>query len=167
MNKSIPTFRGDMTIEEIGAESNRYLASAWRGVYESMHESLTAAFREIEDAAYGLFLDQLMPVVFEQLEAAGFVVSENVKEDDFVIAKRLIFRNSLEKWGSEENRSRVFWNVVRNQQGLPIGTLLTDIPHSHIKFDVPSAPVVYTLQDTEPQQIRQGIRQLKEQEKQA
>ncbi|MED1793269.1 DUF6022 family protein [Brevibacillus nitrificans] len=167
MSKSIPTFRGDMTIEEIGAEGNRYLASAWRGVYESMHESLTDAFREIEDAAYGLFLDQLMPVVFEQLEAAGFVVSENVKEDDFVIAKRLIFRNSLEKWGSEENRSRVFWNVVRNQQGLPIGTLLTDIPHSHIKFDVPSAPVVYTLQATEPQQIRQGIRQLKEQEKQA
>ncbi|MFS0556565.1 DUF6022 family protein [Brevibacillus sp. 179-C9.3 HS] len=162
MSKHFPTFQIEMTIEEIGAEGNRYIASEWRSLYESMHEQLTAAFLEIEDAAYGLFLDQLMPAVFDRLVDAGFVVSETLKEDDFVIGKNLIFRNSLEKWGTEDNRSRVFWNVVRNQQGQPIGTLLTEIPHSHLKFDIPQAPVLYTLQESVKEQIVQGIRQLKE-----
>ncbi|MED1780555.1 DUF6022 family protein [Brevibacillus fortis] len=162
MSKQLPTFQMDMKIEEIGAEGNRYLASEWRSLYESMHEQLTAAFLEIEDAAYGLFLDQLMPAVFERLEDAGFVVSEALREDDFVIGKNLIFRNSLEKWGTEDNRSRVFWNVIRNKEGQPIGTLLTDIPHSHLKFDIPSAPVLYTLRESVKEQIVQGIRQLKE-----
>ncbi|MGG4440010.1 DUF6022 family protein [Brevibacillus fortis] len=162
MSKQLPAFQMDMKIEEIGAEGNRFLASEWRVLYESMHEQLTAAFLEIEDAAYGLFLDQLMPAVFERLEDAGFVVSEALREDDFVIGKNLIFRNSLEKWGTEDNRSRVFWNVIRNKEGQPIGTLLTDIPHSHLKFDIPSAPVLYTLRESVKEQIVQGIRQLKE-----
>ncbi|MGF9906186.1 DUF6022 family protein [Brevibacillus porteri] len=162
MSKQLPTFQMDMKIEEIGAEGNRYLASEWRSLYESIHEQLTAAFLEIEDAAYGLFLDQLMPAVFERLEDAGFVVSEALREDDFVIGKNLIFRNSLEKWGTEDNRSRVFWNVIRNKEGQPIGTLLTDISHSHLKFDIPSAPVLYTLRESVKEQIVQGIRQLKE-----
>lgn len=162
MSKQLPTFQMDMKIEEIGAEGNRYLASEWRSLYASMHEQLTAAFLEIEDAAYGLFLDQLMPAVFERLEDAGFVVSEALRENDFVIGKNLIFRNSLEKWGTEDNRSRVFWNVIRNKEGQPIGTLLTDIPHSHLKFDIPSVPVLYTLRESVKEQIVEGIRQLKE-----
>lgn len=162
MSREFPTYHCNMTIEEIGAEGNRYIASEWRALYESMYVQLTAAFLEIEDAAYGLFLDQLMPVVFERLEEAGFEVSETLEEDDFVIGKNLIFRNSLEKWGSEDNRSRVFWNVIRNKQGQPIGTLLTDIPHSHLKFDIPSAPMFYTIRESVKEQIIQGIRQLKE-----
>lgn len=162
MEKKFPTFHHDMTIEQIGEVGNRYIDSEWGSLYESMHEQLSAAFLEIEDAAYGLYLDQLMPTIFDRLEDAGFTVKETLVENDFVIGKCLIFRNSLEKWGSEENRSRIFWNVIRNKQDQPIGTLLTEIPHSHMKFDIPSAPLIYSLQESVKDEIVKGIRQIKE-----
>ncbi|WNC17529.1 DUF6022 family protein [Brevibacillus brevis] len=162
MKEHFPTFSQDMTIEEIGEAGNRYIALQWRALYGSMHKQLTAAFREIEDAAYGLYLDQLMPVLFERLEEAGFGVMEETEKHDFVIGKCLVFRNSLEKWGAEDNRSRVFWNVIQNPQGQPLGTLFTDIPHSHLKFDIPSPPVLYTLRESDREQIVQGIRRIKE-----
>ncbi|MWC30743.1 DUF6022 family protein [Paenibacillus sp. MMS18-CY102] len=162
MEKGFPIFRQDMLIEEISEVANGYIESEWRPLYESMHEQLTAAFAEIEDAAYGLYLDQLMPVIFVHLEDAGFSTMEQLEESDFVIAQRLIFRNSLEKWGSEDNRSRIFWNVIHDKQGNPSGTLLTEIPHSHLKFDIPSAPVTYALRETRKERIVQGLRSMKE-----
>jgi hypothetical protein len=157
-----PVFRYDMTIEEIGQVGNRYIESAWKPLYDSMHDQLTVAFREIEDAAYGLYLDQLLPALFDGLEDVGFEATEPLEEHDFVIGKCLLFRNSLEKWGTEENRSRIFWNVVRSKKSQqPIGTLLTEIPHSHLKFEIPTAPVLYSLRESEREQIVQGIRRIK------
>lgn len=158
-----PGFRYDMTIEDIGVAGNQYIELVWKSVYDSMHDQLTIAFREIEDAAYGLYLDQLMPTLFDSLEESGFEAVEPLKEDDFVIGKCLLFRNSLEKWGTEEKRSRIFWNVIRRKNSQqPIGTLLTEIPHSHLKFDIPVAPVLYSLREWEREQIAQGIRRIKE-----
>jgi hypothetical protein len=162
VKKGFPIFRQDMVIEEISEVANRYIESEWRSMYDSMYDQLTAAFAQIEDAAYGLYLDQLMPLIFEQLEDAGFSVMEKLEENDFVIAKHLIFRNSLEKWGAEDNRSRIFWNVVNDKQGNPIGTILTEIPHSHLKFDIPSAPIIYSLRESLKERIVQGIRRIKE-----
>lgn len=158
------TFEQNMTINEIEVVGNQYIQHTWKTLYESMYEELLTAFHEIGDAAYGMYLDQLMPTVFESLEKSGLVIMESLKKDDFIIGKHLIFRNSLEKWGTEDNRSRIFWTVIRNQQGEPIGTLLTEIPHSHLKFEVPSAPRLYALQETERRQIVQQIKQLKEQQ---
>lgn len=158
-----PVFRYDMTIEEIGVAGNQYIESVWKTLYDSMFDELTIAFREIEDAAYGLYLDQLMPALFDSLKDAGFEATEPLKEHDFVIGKYLLFRNSLEKWGTEEDRSRIFWNVIRSTNGQqPIGTLLTEIPHSHLKFDIPRAPVLYSLSEHEREQIARGIRRIKE-----
>ncbi|MFK0522322.1 DUF6022 family protein [Paenibacillus illinoisensis] len=157
-----PVFRYDMTIEELAQVGNQYIESAWKPLYDSLHDQLMVAFREIEDAAYGLYLDQLMPVIFDSLEEAGFEVMEPLEDHDFVIGKCLLFRNSLEKWGSEDNRSRLFWNVVRSKESQqPIGTLLTEIPHSHLKFEIPTAPVLFSLREIEREQIVQGIRLIK------
>jgi len=157
-----PVFHNGMTIEEIGVAGNRYIESVWKPLYDSMHDQLTVAFREIEDAAYGLYLDQLMPALFDGLEDAGFEATEPLVEHDFVIGKCLLFRNSIEKWGTEDNRSRIFWNVVRHKNSQqPIGALLTEIPHSHLKFEIPAAPVLYSLRECEREQIVQGIRRIK------
>lgn len=158
-----PVLRSDMTIEEICVAGNQYIESEWKTLYDSMLDELTTAFREIEDAAYGRYLDQLMPALFDRLEDAEFIAAEPLKEHDFVIGKYLIFRNSLEKWGTEDNRSRIFWNVIRRKDGQqPIGTLLTEIPHSHLKFDIPRAPVLYSLREHEREQIAKGIRRIME-----
>lgn len=160
-----PVLRSDMTIEEICAAGNQYIESVWKTRYESMFEELTNAFLEIEDAAYGRYLDQLMPPLFDSLEDVGFEATEPepLREHDFVIGKCLLFRNSLEKWGTEDHRSRVFWNVIRSKHSQqPIGTLLTEIPHSHLKFDIPRAPVLYSLEEHEREQIARGIRRIME-----
>ncbi|MFC4098916.1 DUF6022 family protein [Paenibacillus xanthanilyticus] len=161
MKNEYPAFRQGMTIEEISEAGNRYIEGEWKRLYEELHAELTEAFRTIEDAAYGLYLDRLMPAVFGGLIEAGFDVMEPLREDDFVIGQCLVFRSSMEKWGSEDNRSRVFWNVVRDAQGEPIGALLTDIPHSHLKFDIPSSPKLYALAEHEREQISAGIRRVK------
>ncbi|MGC5772608.1 DUF6022 family protein [Paenibacillus pabuli] len=149
-----PVFHYEMTIEEIGQVGNRYIESAWKPLYDSMLDQLMVAFREIEDAAYGLYLDRLMPALFDGLEDVGFEATESFKDDDFVIGKCLLFRNSLEKWGPEENRSRIFWNVVRSKKSQkPVGTLLMEIPHSHLKFEIPTAPVLYSLRESKREQI--------------
>ncbi|MDN4067856.1 DUF6022 family protein [Paenibacillus sp. FSL R5-0407] len=158
-----PVFRHDMTIEEICEIGNQYIDLVWKALYDSMLDELTIAFQEIEDAAYGRYLDRLMPALFEGLEDAGFEVTEPLKEDDFVIGNCLLFRNSLEKWGTEDHRSRIFWNVIRSKNSQqPIGTLLMEIPHSHLKFDIPAAPVLYSLREYEREPIAQGIRRIKE-----
>ncbi|MBB6632923.1 DUF6022 family protein [Cohnella thailandensis] len=162
MSQQLPNFRQGMTIQEISEAANRYIESEWKILYESMHHELTVAFEEMEDAAYGLYLDRLLPPVFDRLEAAGFSLEEKLEENDFVIARRLIFRNSLEKWGVEDNRSRIFWNVLRDRDGHPIGSLLTEIPHSHLKFDIPSSPIHYALEESGREQIVLGIRRIKE-----
>ncbi|MCG7379810.1 DUF6022 family protein [Paenibacillus sp. ACRSA] len=158
-----PLFQQDMTIEKISEVGNMYIESVWKQLYDDMHEQLSVAFLEIEDAAYGLYLDQLMPALFEFLEDAGFEAAEPLEEEDFIIGKCLLFRNSIEKWGTENNRSRVFWNVLRSKiSHQPIGALLTEIPHSHLKFEIPTAPLLHSLQVCEREQIVQGIRRIKE-----
>ncbi|WP_258394749.1 DUF6022 family protein [Paenibacillus sp. MDMC362] len=39
---------------------------------------------------------------------------------------------------------------------------MTEIPHSHLKFDIPRAPVLYSLNEHEREQIARGIRRIKE-----
>ncbi|MFB9329456.1 DUF6022 family protein [Paenibacillus aurantiacus] len=161
MKNEYPTFRQGTTIEEICEAGNQYIAGEWKRLYEEMHEELMEAFRTIEDAAYGMYLDRLMPAVFDGLIEAGFHVMEPLREDDFVIGQCLVFRSSMEKWGDEDNRSRVFWNVIRDGQGEPVGTLLTDIPHSHLKFEIPTSPKLYALREYGREQISAGIRRVK------
>jgi hypothetical protein len=160
MDKQLPFIESVMSIETIGEACNRYIAAVWEELYKEKYEQLAKAFLEIEDAAYGLYLDELMPPLFERLEGAGFQVLGPVKEDDFVIGKCLKFSDSLEKWGTEDNRTRLFWNVIHNERHEPIGTLITSIPHSHLGFEIPRAPQVYSLNQTEREQIVEGIRQI-------
>ena len=160
-----PEFVSGMSIEAIGHESNRYLAAVWKPLDVAMHAQLTEAFRDIEDGAYGLYLDQLLPPVFDQLEAAGYQVQGVVGKDDFIIGKRLNFSDSLEKakWGTEEHQSRLFWNIVRNARDEPIGALITELAHSHVTFDIPAPPRCHILPQTDRKSIIAGIGRIKEQ----
>ncbi|MDP4098154.1 DUF6022 family protein [Paenibacillus sp. P96] len=160
MKKQLPVMESGMSMETIGEAGNRYIAAVWEELYKERYEQLAQAFLEIEDAAYGLYLDQLMPPLFDRLEEAGFRALGPVKEDNFIIGKCLKFSDSLEKWGTEDHRIRLFWNVIRNERHEPLGTLITSIPHSHLKFEIPRAPQLYVLAQTEREQIVKGMREI-------
>lgn len=155
-------FRQGMTIKEIGEQMQSYVTAHWKKTLDDHQEAFLKAFPEMEDATYGLYLDKLLPPVFESLEQSGFITIQDPRKGDFFIGKGLNFRHSMEKWGAENCRSRVFWAVIGDQQQKPIGTLLFDFFHSHAGFDVPLAPQIYTLEETARDRIVAAVKQIKE-----
>lgn len=111
-----------------------------------------------------MYLDKLIPQVWNELDKNGFHSAEEVKENDFVIAGCLNFRNSIEKakWGTPDNEMRVFWIVIQNKQKNKIGTIIFEISHSHVQFDLPAPPTITAFAGIERKEITAKIHQLKE-----
>lgn len=110
-----------------------------------------------------MYLDKLLPPIWTELENNGFQSAEETKEDDFIIAGCLHFRNSLEKakWGTPDHEIRIFWIVIENMQNDQIGTLLFELSHSHMKFDIPAPPTFFTFKGVERSKITTRISELK------
>jgi hypothetical protein len=41
----------------------------------------------------------------------------------------------LEEWSPMENRDRMLWSVVKDQQNAPIGTFIFELFHNHTQFE--------------------------------
>ncbi|KKI93574.1 hypothetical protein WQ54_02895 [Bacillus sp. SA1-12] len=156
--------RPEMSIEELGQIVSEYLKEHWEKILTENMEEYQKLFPEYEDATYGMYLDKLLPPVWKELEEAGFKSAETIREDDFIIAGCLNFRNSLEKakWGTPDHERRVFWIVIENQNKQLIGTFLFELSHSHVNFNLPSAPRLITIQNTERNEISKKIQSLYE-----
>ncbi|MDN4526438.1 DUF6022 family protein [Fictibacillus fluitans] len=156
--------KSEMTIHELGRVACEYLHGNWRSVLDENKEELIRLFPEYEDATYGMYLDKLIPPLWKEFQRCGFTTAEEKKEGDFVIADCLHFSNSLEKakWGTPQHEIRVFWIVVKNERSEKIGTLLFELSHSHLKFDLPAAPQFFVFEGTERRSIVERIRELRE-----
>lgn len=154
----------EMSIEEVGQVVSTYLEDRWEQILLDNLEELKRLFPEYEDATYGMYLDKLIPPIWAELEKNGFQSAEQAKEDDFVIAGCLNFRNSIEKakWGNPHHEMRVFWIVIENQYREQIGTFLFELSHSHVQFDLPAPPKLIPFKGTERRDITEKISQLKE-----
>ncbi|MCZ8519790.1 MULTISPECIES: DUF6022 family protein [Paenibacillus] len=156
-------FTPGMTAQDIAVIIQQEFTAKWKQVLEEHREELERVFPELEDSTYGLYMDYLLPPVFGALERAGYQVLGEVKETDFIIAGCLNFRCSLEQWGPEHHRSRVFWITIREEaQQEPAGTLLLDFYHSHAGFDVPAAPEITAIPAVDRREIIAAVRRMKE-----
>jgi hypothetical protein len=155
----IITLNPDMSIGQVAAALSEYVELSWKSVLQKNVQELTALFPELEDSTYGMYLDRLIPQAWKELERCGFQPAEPAHEGDFVIARCLNFRNSLEKaeWGSPGREIRVFWIVLNNRHNQPIGTLVLEFAHSHLQFDVPELPKFSALTETERSEIKSII----------
>ncbi|NEW07646.1 hypothetical protein GK047_16720 [Paenibacillus sp. SYP-B3998] len=162
MGELVISFDPSMSMKELGGCIENYVSTNWKKALEENMEEFIRVFPELEDSTYGLYFEKLMPPVFEALEKAGFTTLRDAKETDYIIAKGFNFRNSMEKWGPEDHRSRVFWFVIEDQQQNEIGTLIFDFFHSHTLFDVPSVPQVSVLEVTSRKDIIAAIERMKE-----
>lgn len=153
-----------MSIVELGQIVSDYIKEHWEEVLSENIVELKKLFPEYEDATYGMYLDKLLPPVWKELEREGFQSAEEAREDDFIIAGCLNFRNSIEKakWGSPDHEMRVFWIVIENQHKQKIGTFLFELSHSHVQFDIPSSPKLNIFDGTERQGITKEILSQKE-----
>ncbi len=156
--------RPNMTIDELGEVLFTYTKDNWQEVLNRNISELEQLFPEYEDATYGMYLDKLIPPIWKLIEDNGFRSTEDTKEDDFVIAGCLHFRNSIEKakWGKPHHEKRVFWIVVENQHKAIIGTLLFELSHSHLEFNLPAQPKFLSLNEIKREEIINTIIQLEE-----
>ncbi|WP_240041273.1 DUF6022 family protein [Paenibacillus ginsengarvi] len=151
----------EMTVESLSEAFDAYIERNWSSVLTGSRDELLALFPEYEDATYGMYLDKLIPPAWQELQRNGFQLVDTAREDDFVIAGCLLFRNSVEKaeWGSPGNEIRMFWMVLQNHENKPIGTLVMEFSHSHIQFDIPNRPKIFAFEETERKEILSRITQ--------
>ncbi|XEC94648.1 DUF6022 family protein [Paenibacillus tarimensis] len=144
-----------MSIEQLGCAVADFLESKWKVVLEENIDEFMRLFPEYEDATYGIYLEKLIPPIWEELVRNGIQTVESAKEDDFIIAGCLNFRNSMEKaeWGTPDHELRVFWIVLENRLQERIGTFIFEFFHSHIQFDIPAPPRLVILHSTERKEI--------------
>lgn len=159
---TIVNIQPQMTIYELGEVLSTYIEEHWKEVLNKNIKELEQLFREYKDATYGMYLDKLIPPVWNLVKEKGFRSAENTKEDDFVIGEYLHFRNSMEKakWGTPHHEKRVFWIVIENQHKDKIGTLLFELSHSHIEFNLPAQPRFFPLKEMKREEIIKKIIQL-------
>lgn len=151
-----------MTIYELGEVLSTYIKGHWKDLLNKNIKELEQLFPEYEDATYGMYLDKLLPPIWKLIKENGFRSTEKTKEDDFVIGECLHFRNSMEKakWGTPHHEKRVFWIVIENQHKDKIGTLLFELSHSHIEFNLPAQPRFLPLEEIKREEIIKKIIQL-------
>lgn len=122
--------------------AGKILSVSWRAVYEEKKEELTRMFEEHGDRAYGVWIQQFMTPVLEHLAAEGYILKSGFNRKD-----------SVENWGPPEERERCIWYIVKSGDGIPLGTMVLQVYHSHKTFHLPRAPRLFALEVTETEQI--------------
>jgi hypothetical protein len=135
-----------ITIQGIAKYFNHVIQEQWEVILKEYREEWNRKFYEIGEPVYGLYLGKVLNPVFRELSEAGFVTKPG-----------FILPNSIEHWGPPEERERCMWCVVKDQNGTPLGTLVLRVFHSHVRFNVPHAPDVFSLEETEREAIQNAI----------
>ncbi|WP_028548023.1 DUF6022 family protein [Paenibacillus sp. UNC451MF] len=123
-------------------------SNSWRMVYQEKKEQLTQMFEQYGDRAYGVCIQEFMIPVVEQLRADGYSVKAGFNRKD-----------SMENWGPPEERERCVWYVLHDDKGIPIGTMVLQIYHSHRTFHFPRAPRLFSVEVTDREQIISALSQ--------
>ncbi|RMB00458.1 hypothetical protein ATH33_2017 [Thermoactinomyces vulgaris] len=135
-----------ITIQGIAKYFNHVIQEQWEVILKEYREEWNRKFYEIGEQVYGLYLGKVLNPVFRELWEAGFVTKPG-----------FILPNSIEHWGPPEERERCMWCVVKDQNGTPLGSLVLRVFHSHVRFNVPHAPDVFSLEETEREAIQNAI----------
>lgn len=136
--KEFFTTNREITIQSLAEYINQYLQQQWELVLQENYNELSDMFTKIGEPAYGAYLNKLIHPIFNELTNHGFILKPG-----------FIVPNSVEHWGPPEERERCLWCVVKKEDGNSIGTLVLRFFHSHVKFDIPLAPEIIALGETE------------------
>ncbi|RED34645.1 DUF6022 family protein [Paenibacillus sp. VMFN-D1] len=125
---------------------NRHLSEIWEAILQEHAAELSSMFAEFGDRAYGVYIQQLMGPICEEVRKSGYEVSAGFRLSE-----------SVENWGPPEERERCVWYVVRDETGNPCGTAVLQIFHSHAQFHLPQPPRFLALEETEQEAILQAL----------
>jgi len=134
-------------IQTIANYIQEYVTHQWRRVLEENQEELLRLYDEAGEPAYGVYAQKLFRPVREQLERAGFLSTPGFPGT---------LSTSLE-WGSDEERERRMWCVMRQATEAPVGTIVVGLFHDHTRFRLPHPPSVLALEETDTDEIIRAI----------
>ncbi len=139
----------EITIHTLASYIRYYVHDQWQSVLQEKREELLRLFDKAGEPAYGVYGRALLDPVQEQLKQAGFICEPGFPGD---------FRStSVEYWGPPEERERCLWCVVRTDQRMPLGTLVTCVFHDHTRFRIPHPPGTIALEETETPAILEAL----------
>lgn len=136
----------ETTIHTLVKYMNQHLSEIWKMVLQENEPELTQMFAEYGDRAYGAYIHKFMAPICQQIHASGYAIRSGFNLSD-----------SFENWGPPEERERCAWYVIKNKDGEPLGTAVLQVYHSHVRFDIPQAPHIFALEETEREAILNAI----------
>ncbi len=147
--------------EELSSESRtiqtvaRYLQQAvheqWQAVFQHGQDEFRRIYETAGDPAYAAYSRALFRPLQEQLRQLGISCDSGLPG---------AFPRSIEQWGPPQERERRFWSVLRQDQGKPLGTIVTRFFHDHTQLRIPQQPIMLALEETNPDAISQIISHL-------
>lgn len=119
------------TIETVTTYSQQYLEEHWQEVWHHHLPEIEHVYKQSGDSAYGMYGRKLFQSLEDELQQASLTCEPPLPG---------ILPLSREEWGSQEERERRFWSVLRQENGEALGTLITRFFHDHTRLRIPQAP---------------------------
>ncbi|MFD0696961.1 DUF6022 family protein [Paenibacillus sp. GCM10027628] len=134
------------TIHSIAYYADQCIKQSSLSVLTEHNNELTHLFNEHGDRAYGVYIQKFMAPFFKQLSDYGLITRPGFNLAD-----------SVENWGPPEERERCAWYVIKKPDETLLGTLILQVYHSHVKFNIPKAPRAFALEETEREAILNAL----------
>lgn len=136
------------SIHTLAASIRSYVEANYLRVFAENEEQLQKVFAQVGEPAYGAFGRVLFQVLKEELAGQGLECEGGLPGT---------LQTSIERWGPPDDRERCLWTVIRDAQGLPLGTLVTRLFHDHTCFRLPRPPRVFALEAYEQKDILEAL----------
>ncbi len=100
------------------------------------------------DRAYGIYCFNLFKPLQERLEQAEILPKPMLPGS---------FSQSVEQWGSWENRERRFWSLLERKDGKRLGAIITRFYHDHTRLRLPKKPDIIALTEVDEEAIKKHL----------
>ena len=115
-------------IQMIADDLQQSVQEQWQEVFQSKLEEFQQIYATSGDPAYGAYCQALFRPLVEQLRQRGISCDPRLPGG---------FTQSIERWGPPQERERRFWSVLRQEDGKPLGTIITRFFHDHTQLRLP------------------------------
>lgn len=105
-----------------------YIDCEWKDVWKQNQSELMDVHKKSGDRAYGIYCFNLFKPLQERLEQAEILPKPMLPGS---------FSQSVEQWGSWENRERRFWSLLERKDGKRLGAIITRFYHDHTRLRLP------------------------------
>lgn len=129
---------------------NGQLDRSWEATWREHLPRIREVYERMGEPAYGVYNRELFAPIQRDLAAAGLRCAPSLPGT---------LPLSEEEWGPEEHRERRMWTLLNDEEGGPLGAVVTRFFHDHTQLRLPQPPTAFGLPEVEHDRIRAIVRQ--------